>query len=487
MRKKAVIVACFLAVGVSSFLIGRRSGPQSAISARRVLYYVDPMHPSYHSDKPGTAPDCGMDLEPFYQDQATDSRPTQLASGAVLVSSAQQQVLGLRVEKLERGSASRTIRTTGRVALDDDDDYRLLAATDGWVKTRKRNAPGTFVRKNEILATFYSNDFLRAQQSFFFALKNLDRVTSSGHDSDEQTKQAEDQVRTGEDELRSLGMGEPQIKEIRKVREVTREIVIASPVDGIVVARNLSPGQRLERGTELYRIANLRQVLILADLFPGVAVPAPGTKVGVNIRELAKTVFATVDSNLPLFDPASRVLKLRLKVDNPGFLLRPDMFVDVEFNQKFPYGLTVPADAVLDGGLKKIVYVESSDGVFEPREVEIGGTFGGRVVVERGLAEGDRIVTAGNFMIDSESRMRAPAVENARSHPETGSPQAGPVDPVCGMSLSRSASKRVETYHGRTFSFCSEQCRKNFLKQPAKYADDKIATATVTSGGIGTP
>jgi membrane fusion protein, copper/silver efflux system len=491
---KPVVIAAFVAVAIGSFVVGRisRSGKTESPSSKRVLYYVDPMHPNYRSDRPGTAPDCGMALEPVYEGDELSSKQ-QLAPGVVTISPEKQQLIGLRVEKVERSAGARLVRTTGRVAIEENSLYRVLAATDGWVRTLNSNAPGTLVRKDEVLATFYSNDFLRAEQSFFFALKSLDRVKSSGRDTPEQIKQVEDQVRTSEEDLRSLGMGDPQLREIRKKQEVTREINIASPVTGLVVARSLSPGQRLERSAEMYRIANIEKVLILADLFPGVSSSfAAGTKVRVTVRELQKTLYATVSSTLPLFDPTSRVLKLRLEADNPGLQLRPDMFVDIEFNAKNSPGVSIPAEAVLDSGLQKIVYVESSDGVFEPRTVEIGSAFGDRVTVKRGLMEGDRVVVAGNFMIDSESRMRATApstAPTATAHQHTAkSGTTSGVDPVCGMTLSAEdmkAGKHAEMYHGRMLVFCSEQCQKNFRQNPEKYVGEKADRADTARAGIG--
>ena len=172
----------------------------------------------------------------------------------------------------------------------------------------------------------------------------------------------------------------------------------------------IAPGARFENGTEFYRIADLGKVWILAGLYGEEAKAViPGSSVRLSVRELSKTLYATVSHNTPLFDPASHTLKLRLEADNPRFVLRPDMFVDLELTTQSPAGISVQQDAVIDRGLQKIVYVETSDGTFAPRRVEIGTAYGDRATVTRGLAEGDQVVTAGNFLIDSESRMRSSA------------------------------------------------------------------------------
>ncbi len=206
---------------------------------------------------------------------------------------------------------------------------------------------------------------------------------------------------------------------------------------------------------------------------------------------MAKTIYAKVSDSPPLFDPASRTLKLRLEADNPGMLLRPDMFVDVEFRTPAPAGISVPAQAILDSGMQKIVYVETSAGVFEPRAVELGTAFGSRIAVRSGLAAGDRVVTSGNFLIDSESRMKpgaslqtvnekheAPVAHESKAH-EIGAA----VDPVCGMSIDRSkalAAGHSETYHGDTVAFCSDKCQRKFQQDPAKYSDAALRSAAVS-------
>jgi YHS domain-containing protein len=176
------------------------------------------------------------------------------------------------------------------------------------------------------------------------------------------------------------------------------------------------------------------------------------------------------------------------------------MFVDVEFETRVPAGLSIPADAVIDSGLRKIVYVETSDGVFEPRPVDISGIFGDQAMVAGGISEGERIVDSGNFLLDSESRMRAsgnsapeaPPAMTASMHPVAESvikarrPGAAVLadtrDPVCGMTLKASEIAFQENYKGKTFNFCSDSCRKKFLADPAKYAAEKATVAAIAEG-----
>lgn len=481
---KSKVVGSLLAIGLVAFLAGRlstRLNHGDPGTNRRLLYYVDPMHPAYHSDKPGLAPDCGMPLVPVYEGEDLSSQ-LQLPAGAVSLSPEKQQLIGIRVEAVEKSSGPQLIRTTGRVSADENRVYRLTAGTDGWVRTLENNPPGTVVVKNQVLATFYSREFRNAEQAYLGSLASFERLRP-GQDMNmvEGANPVNDQnLRVNEEQLHALGMGDAQLKDLARKRQITRDIILNSPIDGVVLARNISPEQRFDKGLEFYRIADLSKVWIIADIFGNEAqLFHPGGKVRVTAREQAKTLFATVSNTPPLFDPASRTLKLRLEADNPGLLLRPDMFVDLEFNPPAPPGLSVPQEAVLDSGMQKIVYVETSEGVFEPRPVELGDPYGSRVAVLHGLARGDRVVTSGNFLLDSESRMRSsrlvstlPAPEpNPHSNHETVSQH----DADCGMAMTpdkAAGPAHMARHPGKTSAPCSEPGRTKTRRQRSPSANE---------------
>ena len=409
MTKKRVVAV--LTLVIAGFLVGRYSGTHGhdpTTASRRILYYVDPMHPAYHSSKPGIAPDCGMPLEPVFEDESLAAK-LQLPAGAVAINSATQQMIGVSVETVHKNSGSRVIRTTGRVAADESRVHRVMAGTEGWVQSVENDPAGTLVKENQLLATLYSKEFRNAQQAYIGSVTSLDRL-KTGRDPVDPVRMGDANLRLNEEQLRALGMGDPQIKELARTRQVTRDVTVYSPIEGIVLSRSIAPGERFENGTEFYRIADLSKIWILADLYGDEAkLLLPGSRVKVTVRELSRTLYATVSHDPALFDPASRTLKVRLEADNPGLVLRPDMFVDLELTAQCPAGISIPQDALIDRGLQKIVYVENGDGIFEARLVETGPVFGDRVTVIRGLSDGDRVVTSGNFLIDSESRMRSSA------------------------------------------------------------------------------
>jgi Cu(I)/Ag(I) efflux system membrane fusion protein len=392
MNKKGAFIAV-LVVGAIAFFLGRRSstpGSDKPVATRRILYYVDPMHPSYHSDKPGTAPDCGMTLEPVY-DGAGSSVEVNLPAGTLPVGAEVQQLTGVRVEAARDSAAKSWVRTSGTVEPQDSRVYRVTFGAEGWVRSVENIPEGGIVKKDGVLAVVYAGGFLYPEQNYINALGN------------------EGSMKFQARYLRAMGMGEPQLREIAKTRQTTEEIAVTSPVDGILLSRAISPDQRFEKGMELYRIADLSKVWILADIYGADAQPLRrGASVKVTARELSKSFSAVVSSDSLSFDPVSRTRKVRLEADNPGLLLRPDMYVEVEFQAKAAPGVYIPRDAVLDSGLRKIVYVEKRKGLFEPRQIETGELHGDEVNVKRGLNAGERVATSGAFLLDSESRLRLP-------------------------------------------------------------------------------
>jgi RND family efflux transporter MFP subunit len=450
-----VFVIALLCFGAGTRYTSSRTTPLPAAAARRVLYYRDPMHPAYKSDRPGTAPDCGMDLEPVYS--GATEEPQAGTPGSVRINFEKQQLIGVRTAAVERGGGEHNLRTVGRVAADESRVYRLTATVDGWILKAYAKTTGSRVQKGEPLLTFYSRDFLGAEQAYFYSLDSFDRMSQSGQLPELQKINSLAQIQQNKDALLAMGMGEKQIAEIAAARKLTQEVVLPAPTDGFIMARNVSPGLRFDRGIEFYRVADLSRVWIVADLneSDAAAPPRPGSAVKVSWR--GKTLRARITDSAPQFDGASRSLRIRLEADNPGEL-RPDMFVDVELPVHLPDAITVPADAVVDSGRRTVVYVDRGQGVFEPRAVQTGWRYGDRIAITGGLEAGERVVTGGNFLIDSESRLQLQAMDT---------PQLEEKDPVCGMSVKPGAE--AATAGGRTYRFCSPKCKRDFEADPGKY------------------
>ena len=416
---KRVTIFFVLLLAAASLAGGSRYGHREMaggpdLRARKVLYYVDPMHPGYRSDTPGKAPDCGMSLEPVYEGTAHAS-PRASASdsdAAVRVSSEKQQQVGVRVQTVEKSSGVERLRLSGRVVPDETRLYRVNVGIDGYIREISTVTTGTQVAKNEWLATFSAPDARTTIQSYLVALDAAENgvirpATAPGSVG----AVASANLELATDRLLTLGMSRPQIDEIKRTRMVPATIRIAAPSAGFVIARNLTAGEKIASGDELFRIADLRHVWILADVFgPEAEYVLPGMIAEVSVPGRGTTSRAVVShAVVPQFDALSQSAKVRLEADNPGAFLRPDMLVDVRLQIALPAAISVPVDAVLDAGLNKRVFVERPDGAFEPREVETGWRFGDRVEIVSGLTAGDRIVVSGTFLLDSESRMRRTA------------------------------------------------------------------------------
>ena len=513
--KKIIWATVAVAILTTTFLAGYwySKGEGTAAEARgerKILHYVDPMNPWQKYDKPGIAP-CGMALEPVYEDGA-NPHSGSLPPGAVMITPLKQQLIGVRTEQVAMSPLSHIVRLLGRIAADETRVYKVNSSVAGWVRRVAAFSTGSIVRKGEVLATFYTPEYLVAQQAYLSAL-NSSNLRATVRTPGIQAIIAEQSLQQTEDNLRFLGMGEKQIRTLDRNRTFIDNIDIEAPATGLVLSRNISPGLKFDKGAEFYSIADLSRVWVLLDTYGSdAAYFRPGES--VQVRRHGDTFEAWVDDVPPQFDPTARTLRVRLAADNPDYLLRPDMFVTVEYPVDLPPALTVPVDAVLDSGLRKTVFIDRGDGVFEPRRIETGKYFGDRVEIAKGLMEGERIVVSGNFLIDSESRFKSPpageAEETASADPaldltampgqiqgdgqlqhpgqeaagamqgETAMPTGGPeaaeatgVDPICGMTVheKQAAEAGLTSVHqGKTHFFCSSWCKERFDSAPQNHA-----------------
>ena len=460
----AVVVGLGLAFAAGSWF-GGRTGPATRATAGTATLYTCPMHPSYRADRPGDCPLCGMRLVPVAAGGTGSSADPPLSAqpGVVRVDADKQQVIGVRIDEVPPASAAHlTLRVPGRVAVDEQRSYRLIAAVDGWVRTLGPNPPGSFVRKDEVLATYYAQNLIGSAQTLVFAVQTNQQANTGDATVGYQRQPTQLSLQVAIDSLRALGMSEKQIQELQQTHVAPAEIRVYSPADGFVIARGLSPEQRFDKGMELYRISDIRHVWVLAQVLEKDRdFLKPGTRAAVLYH--GRRLEARMSDSLPQFDAETRTLETRFELDNPDNVLRPDMFVDVEIEADMPVAVTVPADAIVDSGLSKTVFVDRGHGYFEPRRVETGWRVGDRVQVTRGLMPGERIVISGTFLIDSESRMKTAAMA-----------MAGPVtkDPVCGMDVDQqqaSTAGRTADYQGKPYFFCSEDCKHQFETSPGRY------------------
>ena len=412
----AVVAAIAASYGIGRYNSHSQSGNQTG---RHVLYYVDPMHPSYKSDKPGIAPDCGMRLVPVFAEDLGNAQPSsplaQLPTGAVAIDAATQRLMGIRVAAVEKSGATRTVRVIGRVVPEDTRVYRINSGLDGFIRETYNDSVGMLVKKDQKLASYYSPDILAVASGFLAASERVPGAV--GNDGNRTmpfpgtlSKQGVSSMQGYTDRLRNLGMSDVQIKRMADLRQLPESIDIVAPADGFIVARNISPGQHFDHEMEFYRLADLSRVWVVAEIYEQEApYLRPGGLAQIHLKDEGRQLPARITDSLPQSEAGGGTVKLRLEVDNPKFLLRPDMVVDVELPIQLPPAVTVPLDAVVDSGARARVYIERGEGIFEPREVETGWRFGERVEILRGVRPGERVVVEATFLVDSESRLKAPA------------------------------------------------------------------------------
>ena len=464
MRRAAIATACLVLVA-GGFAAGRylpASG--SAASARKAVRYQCPMHPAFSSDTPGTAPCCGMALEPVHEGGGAGHSGAHRTAGTVTIDAGLRQLQGVKVGAVEQGATTQALRLFGRVVPDETRVFTVNAGMEGSIREISGVTTGTVVHRDQWLGAFFSADIRSPLQGYLTSLEAQAMNESSRVNAGLTSAAGSTPNRNAQfavERLRGMGVSTRQLERMRQKRELPLTIDILAPADGVVIARSVTLGQRFDKGAEWFRIASLDRVWVLVDVLEAdLPLVRPGAPVRVSVPGRSGTLPAVVSRTPPQFDAASRTMKVRLEMDNPGMGLRPDMFVDAELQIDRPASLTLPVDAVVDTGLRRTVFVEKGEGVFEPRAIETGWRSGGRVEVLSGLEPGERVILSGTFLVDSESQLRA-AAAGVR----------GPVakDPICGMDVDEARARaegKVHTHEGKTHYFCSDSCKATFAAKP---------------------
>lgn len=422
-------------------------GGDAQRAERKVLYWVDPMHPAYKSNKPGKAPDCGMDLVPVYEGQDAGENFPQ---GTINISSQRQQLIGVTYGIVEREALSHSIRAVGKITFDETKTARIHPRIEGWIEKVFVDFTGKEVRRGDALLSIYSPELVASQQELLIAVRGREYL--GGSKLTEVSDNAVSLYNAARERLRLFEISEEQIAEVEKTRKPIRALTLYAPTGGFVLARNAYEKQRVGPDTELYQIADLSTVWALIDVYEYEApMMSMGMPVDLRLSYMPGRIFrGRVNYIYPQVDATTRTLKVRLEVPNPRMELKPDMFVEAEIKMDHGRQLMVPTEAVLDSGVEQTVFVAHDGGYFEPRKVKLGAKFGDRVEVLGGLKAGEKIVTSGNFLIDSESKLKSGTdAMGSGAHGSHGGPPANDPKP---KDAPKQSPKPVDDHSGHTAS-----------------------------------
>ena len=402
------ILTILLTITVVVLLVARPSTKPAATAGapaagKKVLFWVDSMNPNYKSDKPGKAPD-GMDLVPVYADGQTQAPSTVSGYSNVKLTSDRQQLIGVQTGVAEERSLGRSLRTVGRVTVDETRLFKISTKFDGYIEKLYVNVTGQPIRKGQPLFSIYSPDLLATQQEYLLAMRAASQSPSL--------------LSSARQRLLLWDITPADIDRLERTGTPRKSLTIASPASGYVLNKIAVQGARVTPGEPLFEIANLDRVWVQADVYESeLQYVHPGSAATMTLSYApGRTWTGRITFIAPIVDPMTRTVKVRLEFDNRDGALKPDMFGDVVIQQPARLVIVVPDSAVLQTGTRSVVFVIKPDGTFEPREVSLGTKSDQFYEVRSGVAAGEKVATQANFLIDSESRLKAALAQMSGGH-----------------------------------------------------------------------
>ena len=393
--------------------------PGTALAAPADVYTC-PMHPQYTSDRPGNCPICNMKLvkkEPAGTPAAVPAAAPQQAAptpapasapqgGTIFVPPQRQQLIGVQFFDVQPRAMEKEIRTVGKVAVDETRTSQVHTKIVGYIEQVFADYVGKVVKRGEPLFTIYSPELVSTQQEYLIAVRGQKQLADSPYP--EVAHGAARLVDAARERLRLWDVDEKDLAALEQDGKVKRTLTIYSPASGVITQREaFSNGRYVSPEMNLYTIVDLSQVWILGEVyesdFPYVRV-GQTAEIEFPYANAAKTLRGRIDYFFPFLNAQTRTGQVRVIFPNPGMALRPEMFVNLKLKSSLGQYLAVPSDAVFDTGTEQHVFVDKGEGYFEPRRVEIGPEADGYIAILRGVKRGERVVTAANFLLDSESR-----------------------------------------------------------------------------------
>jgi len=415
--KQGVLAATIVAIlaGAGGYWAGHKSTGQTDAVAqpatagepvkkeRKLRFYRNPMGLPDTSPVPKKDP-MGMDYIPVYEGEEGEEPG---AGNQISISTEKVQKLGVKTEAASLRALDKIVRAAGRIEPDERRTYTIAPKFEGYVERLHVNATGQPVGKGQPLFEVYSPELVSAQREYAIAADGVRSLNGAGGEAQSGMKQLADSSLA---RLKNWDISEEQVKALAKSGETKRTLTFRSPVNGIVTEKKAVQGMRFMPGEALYQIADLSAVWVVADVFEqDIGLVKSGAKAKVKISAYPDKIFeGAVTYVYPTLTAATRTVPVRVELANPGALLKPGMFAQVELPVSAKGSVvTVPVSAVIDSGTRQIVLVQAKEGRYEPREVKLGARSDNYVEVLDGVKNGEPVVVAANFLIDAESNLKA--------------------------------------------------------------------------------
>jgi Cu(I)/Ag(I) efflux system membrane fusion protein len=412
-----------LVIGGGAFYLGRSTAgshgatsqaqtPAAAASAageRKVLYWQDPMVPGQRFDKPGKSPFMDMQLQPVYADEAGDS--------GVKVSPQMQQNLGIRTAVVKRSDVGSSFDAVGTVQFDERLNVAVQTRTAGYLERLNVRAPMERVAKGQALGTVFAPEWLGP-------LNDVVALKRSGASAE--------LLAAARERTRAMSIPAELVRQAEEGGTPQARYTLTAPAGGVVVELGVREGVAVSPGMTLFRIAGLEKVWAVAEVPEAQAVRLTrGQRVTAALQaDPSQTFSGTMHEILPQVNAATRTLQARFEVDNKGGRLVPGMLLRLQVAGPASSRLLVPAEAVIRTGTRAVVIVRKDSGGFEPRELSLGADLGDQIEVVEGLAEGDQVVASGQFLVDSEARLRSVLGSLSAAPPASAAAPASAAMPV---------------------------------------------------------
>ncbi|NTW99293.1 MAG: efflux RND transporter periplasmic adaptor subunit [Geobacteraceae bacterium] len=401
--------------------------------------YTCSMHPFIIKDKPGTCPICGMELIKKIDSAPADggaqtAEQKQQADmlGHVSLSPTQRVMANVATLEVKKATLNKEINAVGIVQYDQSRQAKVTAWIAGRIDKLNVTTVGAYVSKDKPVAEVYSPDLLATQQEYLLAVKSREQLKNSPIPSISQN--GDGLVASSKQRLMLFGVKESQIAELEKAGKPNIRLPIYTPQSGVVIEKMVQQGQYVNTGDPLFNIADLSTVWVEIEVYEN---EFPNIHVGqtVEIRSQSfpgKPFTGRISFIYPFLDPKTRTVKARVEMPNPGMKLKPDMFVNAIIKVPLGSAIVVPVTAVMDTGKRQTVWVETSPGMFEPRDVQVGQQTDDKVQILSGLNPGDKVAVSGSYLIDSESQLKGGGSVDHSQHTGGAKPETKGQTPAAG-------------------------------------------------------